>query len=470
MANLFDVIPKGFFNYLSSGSLNRVYSDCLEVIYREYERQISFRLPRAVIRDAVAAYLLENHIQLELEEGEEARSSQDAASAVLRKFTDESVGWLEEETDDQTYEKQIMMTERGVMLAEFLQALRKPEQEEYASYIIVIYDLLNNPDVWHEHPYINGLKSIHKQARMLSGALKKLGTYIRRIIERLVQEETLESLTENLIEYCEGGFIREYARLTRQQNVHVYRNQIRPLMNRLKDDPDLFRRLTEDCMTEENLPRRLAEDQVMDMIQAASRFLYEDYDRIMSDIRGKISTYLHIALGRARFLRSREKDMRGSVERAIRYLWEETQSLGLRDELPEELQSLFLVSGVRYLDENSLRYPAKPHRVMTETESDFVELSREELERQREEQRREAFDPFSRERSRAWLDQTFRNRDALSAADMPLRTQDDLLMSLSAAAYARENGYDIQVEDGYLETDAVIIRNFTIRKKGGGKV
>ena len=172
MANLFDVIPRGFFNYLSSGSLNRVYSDCLDVIYREYERQISFRLPRAVIRDAVAAYLLENHIQLELEEDEEARNSQDAASAVLRKFTDESVGWLEEETDDQTYEKQIMMTERGVMLAEFLQALRKPEQEEYASYIIVIHDLLNNPDVWREHPYINGLKSIHKQARMLSGALK----------------------------------------------------------------------------------------------------------------------------------------------------------------------------------------------------------------------------------------------------------------------------------------------------------
>ena len=465
--NLFDAVPRGFFNYLSSGSLSRVYSDCLEIIYREYERQISFRLPRAVIRDAVAVYLLENHIQLEDENGEEAKNSQDAASAVLRKFSDENVGWLEEETDDQTFEKQIMMTERGVMLAEFLQALRTPEKEEYASYIIDIYNLLNNPDVWREHPYINGLKAIHKQAGLLSGALKKLGTYIRKIIERLVQEETLESLTENIIEYCEGSFIREYARLTRQQNVHVYRERIRPGMNRLKDDTDMLRALTEDCMTEENLPRRLAEDRVLDMIQTASLFLYEDYDRIMTDIRGKINAYLHIALGRARFLRSREKDLRGGVERAIRYLWEETGDLGLRDDLPEDLQSLFLISGVQYLDENSLRYPARSYRVIAETESDYEELGEEELQRQLEEQRREAYDPFSRERSGAWLKEVFRNRTSLSAEELPLNSRDDLLMSLSAAAYARENGYDIQVGDGYLETDRLILRNFTITRREG---
>ena len=126
--------------------------------------------------------------------------------------------------------------------------------------------------------------------------------------------------------------------------------RIRPLMNRLKDDPDRLRQLTEDCMAEENLPRRLAEDQVLDMVDAASRFLFTDYDRIMADIRKKIGTYLTIAVGRARFLRSQEQDLRGQVERTIHYLAERMNEIGIREELPEELQRLFLVDGAQYLD------------------------------------------------------------------------------------------------------------------------
>ena len=37
----------------------------------------------------------------------------------------------------------------------------------------------------------------------------------KKVIERMVREESLESLTENVLEYCEGDFIREYARLTK---------------------------------------------------------------------------------------------------------------------------------------------------------------------------------------------------------------------------------------------------------------
>ena len=63
MQNLFDVIPVGFFNYLASNSNHRIYADCLQVIYDEYDREISYRIPRSRIRDAVAIYLMENHVQ-----------------------------------------------------------------------------------------------------------------------------------------------------------------------------------------------------------------------------------------------------------------------------------------------------------------------------------------------------------------------------------------------------------------------
>lgn len=216
MRNLFDVIPVGFFNYLASSSNHRIYADCLQVIYDEYDREISYRIPRSRVRDAVAIYLLENHVQLEDEKLSDNKNYNDMANAIIRKLSDKDVGWLEEEADDMTYEKHIVMTEAGIRLAEFLAELKKPEKEEFSSYIYTIYNTLQNEEMWKTDPYIDVLVHVNRNARMLSKALKRLSTFIRKIIERMVNEGTFESLTENIIEYCEGGFIKEYTRLTKQ--------------------------------------------------------------------------------------------------------------------------------------------------------------------------------------------------------------------------------------------------------------
>ncbi|SNU07774.1 hypothetical protein SAMN06297422_11251 [Lachnospiraceae bacterium] len=42
--NIFNLIPIGFFNPLASGSNNRIYADCLQLIYDEYDRE-SLSLP-----------------------------------------------------------------------------------------------------------------------------------------------------------------------------------------------------------------------------------------------------------------------------------------------------------------------------------------------------------------------------------------------------------------------------------------
>lgn len=64
MKKLFQMIPSGFFNCLSSGSSSGVYSDCLQIIYDQYDREISYRISRSHIRDSLAVYLLENHVDL----------------------------------------------------------------------------------------------------------------------------------------------------------------------------------------------------------------------------------------------------------------------------------------------------------------------------------------------------------------------------------------------------------------------
>lgn len=462
---LFEKIPSGFFNCLASGSNQCIYADCIQIIYSEYEREISYRIPRNRIRDALALYFLENHSALSKEEYTGDFTANDMAGAIIRKFLSKDVGWLEEETDDATYEKQIIMTENGIALAEFLEQLQKPEKEEFSSYIYNIYNALNNEEQWKENPYINGLKSIHRNAKALSKSLKKLSTFIRKIIEKTVEEKSLESLTENILEYCEGTFIREYSRLTKQQNIHIYRMFIRTKLDNFVLDNELLNKMVDDCAKEEEIEHDDAYTLVLDMIHGTKRFLVEDYDHIMREIKHKINIYLQVAIGRARFIRNREKDVRGNVERVIRYFVEELDEIGMREEMPEEVNSLFLMNRHEFMDEGSIRFPRKNQSIKTVVESEVEELTDEAIEAAKREQQKEAFNPYSKELMKQYLEQKMGTGNRLVSDELPLTSKRDLLAALSAVAYAGDNGFAVELQNGYYESNEMLLRRFEIVKE-----
>ncbi len=103
----------------------------MQIIYDQYDREISYRISRSHIRDSLAIYLLENHVDfLEEDENGIQKNYNDLANGIIRKFCSKEIGWLEEERDDTTYEKQIIMTEQGILLAEFLIKKRLPQCED----------------------------------------------------------------------------------------------------------------------------------------------------------------------------------------------------------------------------------------------------------------------------------------------------------------------------------------------------
>ena len=462
--NLFDIIPVGFFNYLASNSNHRIYADCLQLIYDEYDREISYRIPRSRLRDALAIYLMENHVELDDENTNINNNYNDMASAVLRKFTAKDVGWLEEETDDMTYEKHIVMTEAGIQLAEFLALLKNPEKEEFSSYIYTIYNTLHNKEMWKNNPYIDVLLQVHRNARMLSKALKKLSTFIRKIIERMVNEETFESLTENILEYCEGSFIKEYTRLTKQQNIHVYRGNIRKKLEELQNK-DTFEMLVIGCAVEDDITEEEAEEKVYNLLQATKRFLTDDYDRIMKDIKHKINIYLHVAVGRMRFIHSRGMDVRGSVEKTIKYIIEEMQEFGMKDEMPEEINRLFLLDRNVFIDKNSLRCSRKQQQIKKAVATEIEAMTEEQIEAAKLAQQKEAFNPYSIEKMRAYVEKLLAGGDSIDSQNIPKQRKNDLLANLSAVAYSDENGYIVETKEGYMEVGQMLLRNYTIRRE-----
>ncbi len=111
MVSVFDIILNNFFNPLSSNSNYRTNAALFQFIYEQY-------------------FLSGNDMS--------NQSYQDISSDYLRRFASKEVRWLEEEFDETTFEKYIVITEQGVMLAELLIRLERPEREELSSYTELI--------------------------------------------------------------------------------------------------------------------------------------------------------------------------------------------------------------------------------------------------------------------------------------------------------------------------------------------
>mgnify|MGYP000873146837 len=92
-------------------------------------------------------------------------------------------------------------------------------------------------------------------------------------------------------------------------------------------------------------------------------------------------------------------------------------------------------------------------------------MTEEDIERARLAHEREAENPYSKEKMKSYVEHVMGNRTEVSSDDLPLESKNELLSALSAVAYGRENGFEIRVEDGYMEMQQMLIRRFTIEKE-----
>lgn len=125
--HVFNVIPTGFFNNLASGSNQRIYSDCIQLIYKEYEREISYRIPRNRIRDTLAIYFLENHVELSYDEYSGDRTANDSKAGCRS----ESELYAKQQAYDKNWSLCNTLAERN-------QSIRKECEEIIREYRVVV--------------------------------------------------------------------------------------------------------------------------------------------------------------------------------------------------------------------------------------------------------------------------------------------------------------------------------------------
>lgn len=463
MDSVFNVIPNNFFNPLSSNSNYKINSVLLQFIYEQYDNEISYRIKRSILRDEMA-YFISNNFDFFVSDSETAaKSYQDMASDYLRKFASKDVAWIEEEFDDSTFEKYIVITEQGSLLAELLTRLEKPEREELSSYMYNIYNTLLNQEQWNGDPYVGALKNIYRNAKSLSKSLKKMSTYIRKTIEKLMKEISYESLTENIIAYCDGDFIKEYARLTKpQNNIHIYRGRIINMLEEIQNDEEIYELMVIGCVNEEDIEEWEAQEKIELMFDVIKKFLKEDYLKIIADIKHKLNLYITMALGRLRYLKNHEVDMRGNVEKTLKYMLDMATEIGMKEEVSEEMMDLIRINQNKYIDLQSIRMPQNRRRVRKQSITDIEMLTEEDLIGLKKAYEREAQNPYSKKITKQYLKTLIGNNHELRSKDVPLNSKEDLLMILSAVVYAQENGYKVELEEGYYDVGNMTLKSFKI--------
>ena len=463
MVSVFDIIPNNFFNPLSSNSNYRVNAALFQFIYEQYDNEISYRIKRNILRDEMAYFISEHSEEFLADYDMSNKTCQDISSDYLRRFASKEVGWLEEEFDDTTFEKYIVITEPGVMLAELLMRLERPEREELSSYMYNIYNTLQNREQWNGDPYVGALKNVYKNAKALSKSLKKMSTYIRKTIEKLMKEVSYESLTENIIAYCDGDFIKEYARLTKpQNNIHIYRGRIITMLEQMQNDAEMYELITIGCVAEEDIGEMEALEKIDLMFDTIKKFLKNDYLRIIADIKHKLNLYITMALGRLRYLKNHEVDMRGHVERTLKYMLDTMTEAGLKEALPEQMSEMVRINQSRYIDVQSIRMPQNRKRVRQRSVAEIETLTEDDLYNLKLAYEKESKNPYSKKITKQYLKKLIGNKQELSSEDVPLETKEDLLMILSAVAYAEENGFKVELKDGYYEAGEMILKSFRI--------
>ena len=77
----------------------------------------------------------------------------------------------------------------------------------------------------------------------------------------------------------------------------------------------------------------------------------------------------------------------------------------------------------------------------------------------------ESYNPYSKELMKKFLDNNQKN-GKVDGAEILLNSQKDVLASLAAVTYARDNGYSIEIKDDFVESSEFKIRHWRASKNG----
>ena len=103
-------------------------------------------------------------------------------------------------------------------------------------------------------------------------------------------------------------------------------------------------------------------------------------------------------------------------------------------------------------------------QVLYNTESVYFELTKEELEKQKYILEQESHNPYSKDEMKKYIDELFGENKIIDNRSFDFSSKDDVLKSQAAVSYAKENGYSIETDGTYIESENFVTKHWRAKK------
>lgn len=125
----------------------------------------------------------------------------------------------------------------------------------------------------------------------------------------------------------------------------------------------------------------------------------------------------------------------------------------------EDFQNLFRIQTNEFIDTSSLYIPRKTSSLTQNTENEYYELSDEAKKRQTALLQKEAYNPYSKDKMKNYFS------SFPKSSFQSVENKDNMLSTLAAITYAKENGWSIASSDEYIQSDSFKMRKWEASRK-----
>ena len=461
---VFEIIPADFFSVLVSPN-REIYVDALIKLYEMFQNEINIRLK---------AFLTEVEILLEdrdyiFEEGDDAEESEPTSlrgKARLIEHRFEKTGWIEREFLDGSFTQIITPNRYAISVMRMLKDLTDEHISEYNSLVFSTYSALNQAYTENRDRMYDALLAAKNNTEKLDFELRAFYHGIRGYL-RVIQENTdVNLLLKNHFEEYKKIADRVYHPIKTMDSFFRYAGPIRNILTDVHYDDNLIHEMTAKAMSVkayESVDE--AREDILSTIENVID-LYNSISLLIDEIDEKHSSMTKQSIDKIRYVMSADRTIKGKLVDLIKAYANADESR--ESEINTLLQGGITVNRQEYIDSGSFYHKNIRSRRSNEMPQPIAEtrdIEKEMLSAMVEKLR----SGYSDARVKSYLNSLFENeRTEVSSSEIAVNNDEDYILTLLSviSAYKGRSGYNISIDEGFVEKNGYRIPRF-ILKKGG---
>lgn len=457
--NLFEKIPENFFSILVSKNKN-LYIQALFVLREAFKQEMIISKDNLISRliNSLETEFAEADFSEEVDELEVLKENNTSAKAyfLLRKL--KWTGWIEIETQRDTFEEYINQPDYSIKIVNLLYSIVMEEKTEYNSYVFSTYSSLKiaklEPDKTYEAIIVAYNNTID-----LIDELKTLYNSLGRYHKKMCNKETInEIVKEHFLDYKEYSDEMIYPLITRD-SIPRYKGPIKEMLKDILSNQELLQNITIDQVNKKRYQdKEQAQEDILTKIRTVLE-IYEKLDLTMQQIENKNNDYVRASVQRINYLLTSDKELKGKLIKIIKNI--ENQAMA------EKIQQVTNLTKVQYLCSDSLyirskqsdKKQGKPEAI-TKIDLNNAEAMKN-LSQTIQKQ-------YSNKQIEEYMKKQFKGRPYIDSKEIELKTTEDLILLILATIRADNSNkmsYYIKDSNEKIENNGYFIPNIKFIKR-----